>query len=336
MSFVPMPPYPWFETVWPKLVARADNKTFPHAVLLSGPSGLGAMSLASAIAQLLLCRSPLEGVACNKCRACQLIGAGTHPDLKIIEPEGAGKQIKIEQVRAVSNFIANTAQQGGRKVIIMSPVDALNHNAANALLKSLEEPAGDTVLILNTSQESRLLPTIKSRCFRVVLSAPDSNIGKAWLIEQGHERYTGHLSQAANAPLKVVDWISVGYFELSDKVYKSLLDVAHKLVGPVRAAAGLKGIEPSTLLDLILQKLDDLLRLTMAPQSAQSQTLNTEKSLQDAELIDATRHIASRTLMRYRERLCEQKRQLLANTNLNAQLFNEQLFMDWAAVAASR
>lgn len=105
----------------------------------------------------LLCQQPQGLDACGGCKACMLLKAGSHPDNFVLEPEEADKPIKVDQVRELVAFVVQTAQLGGRKVVLIEPVEAMNVNASNALLKSLEEPSGDTVLLLVTHQPSRLL-----------------------------------------------------------------------------------------------------------------------------------------------------------------------------------
>jgi len=131
---------------------------------------------------MLLCRQvDADGFACGQCRACLLRATGNHPDSHWVAPEEAGKMIKIDQVRAVVDFVAQTAQQGGRKVVVIEPAEAMNRSAANALLKTLEEPAGAAFLILIADAPGRLLPTIRSRCQRIDFPAPPLAAVRAWL-----------------------------------------------------------------------------------------------------------------------------------------------------------
>ncbi|MFO6082911.1 DNA polymerase III subunit delta', partial [Pseudomonas aeruginosa] len=153
--------YPWQQALWSQLGGRAQHA---HAYLLYGPAGIGKRALAEHWAAQLLCQRPAAAGACGECKACQLLAAGTHPDYFVLEPEEAEKPIRVDQVRDLVGFVVQTAQLGGRKVVLLEPAEAMNVNAANALLKSLEEPSGDTVLLLISHQPSRLLPTIKSRC----------------------------------------------------------------------------------------------------------------------------------------------------------------------------
>ena len=161
--------YPWQENLWQQLAGRAQHA---HAYLLHGPAGIGKRALAERLMARLLCLSPSGLDACGNCKSCHLLAAGTHPDNFVLEPEEADKPIKVDQVRELVEFVVQTAQLGGRKVVLLEPAEAMNLNAANALLKSLEEPSGNTVLLLISHQPSRLLPTIKSRCVQQACPLP--------------------------------------------------------------------------------------------------------------------------------------------------------------------
>ena len=170
--------YPWQQSLWQQLAGRSQHA---HAYLLHGPAGIGKRALAERLMARLLCLSPSGLDACGSCKSCHLLAAGTHPDNFVLEPEEADKPIKVDQVRELVDFVVQTAQLGGRKVVLLEPAEAMNLNAANALLKSLEEPSGNTVLLLISHQPSRLLPTIKSRCVQQACPLPSEAMSLAWL-----------------------------------------------------------------------------------------------------------------------------------------------------------
>jgi len=136
-----------------------------HAYLLSGAIGLGKTDLAMTFAQWLLCDHKNH---CGKCRSCLLMKASNHPDFILIQPEEKKQTIGIDQVRALSEKITHTAQQGGYQVVVISPADAMPVMAANALLKTLEEPTGKVVIFLIDNQRGLLPATIVSRCQKIV------------------------------------------------------------------------------------------------------------------------------------------------------------------------
>lgn len=161
------------------------------------------MRFARAFASLLLCESDQDS-ACGRCRSCQLLMSESHPDFKDIAPEEGKRQIAIDQVRTLQQFAAQHAhREGGRKLILLHPAEAMNHFTANALLKTLEEPAGSTVLILLSHAPSLLLPTIRSRCLQMRLSAPNHQRAVEWLGQQVGDAAlaTTLLAQAGGSPL---------------------------------------------------------------------------------------------------------------------------------------
>jgi len=176
-------PLPWQLAHWQRLCKQSAAQQLPHALLLAGPPSVGKRRFASALVGMLLCQQPTgeQGIACGHCRPCLLRLAGTHPDSQWIAPEETGKMVKIDQVRAVVDFVSQTAQQGGRKVVVVEPAEAMNRSAANALLKTLEEPAGAACLVLISDAPGRLLPTIRSRCQRIDFPIPPIAAVRAWL-----------------------------------------------------------------------------------------------------------------------------------------------------------
>lgn len=182
---------PWLQPLWDGLRARIDAQRFPHALLLTGPVGLGKRDLAQALVARLLCPSPgADGRACGSCRGCMLLGAGTHPDRVLVQLEARddGKlrtEITIDQVRALGERFAARPGFGGWQVGLIDPADRMNTAAANALLKTLEEPAANTALILVADEPARLPATIRSRCQRIELRPPEAATARAWLVAQG-------------------------------------------------------------------------------------------------------------------------------------------------------
>lgn len=223
MSLDPLPP--WLLPLWGDLVSR--KLRLPHALLFSAPEGSGKRLLVEHLARALLCRSPAtDGFACGQCPDCQWIASGNHPDLMYLVPESeqgsdegdetessdSGKkekakstQILIDQIRQVqaSLEVGAGGHAGGRRVVLIDPAEAMNIAAANALLKSLEEPPGTTQFLLVSGAPRRLLPTIRSRCQTIVLPLPARKAASAWLKEAGVKAdealvgFTGGLPLAA-------------------------------------------------------------------------------------------------------------------------------------------
>jgi DNA polymerase-3 subunit delta' len=199
---------PWLEPAAASMLA--ERARWPHALLVAGPQGLGKRRLALHLARALLCESPRpDGSACASCVGCGLVQRRCHPDLRLIEPltyddEGNAvpvDAITVEPIRDLIDFALLSSHRGGAKVAVIAPVDALNAAAANALLKTLEEPPPRTYLLLVSHRPGRLPATIVSRCRRLPVAMPDGAVASAWLAGQGVSGPERLLAQAGGAPL---------------------------------------------------------------------------------------------------------------------------------------
>ena len=143
----------------------AEGK-FPHAVIFSGVAGIGKRKIAETCAKVLLCENPKNGEACGVCKSCKLMKAGSHPDFYIVEPEESksAPNIKIGQIRDLQAEAALQPNHSNCRVVIIDGAELMNAPAANCLLKTLEEPTGQTIFILVTANRAGLLMTVRSRC----------------------------------------------------------------------------------------------------------------------------------------------------------------------------
>ena len=215
--------YPWQSAIWDE-IWRAGDDAMPHAMLLYGGAGLGKLAFAEALAKSLLCSDRGAGdQACGRCDSCRFMAQNAHPDFRYIFPEAeqetsdvavgdaaTGKEkkgsefITVNQIRALADFVSLTSHQGGRRVALIAPAEQLNLNAANGLLKMLEEPPGSAIFLLVTNQLSRILPTVRSRCRLVRMPVPASVDAKNWLAEQGCKEPALDLALAVQAPLEAL------------------------------------------------------------------------------------------------------------------------------------
>ena len=222
---------PWQAGDWSRLQARRDRDALPHALLLCGPAGLGKRAFARSFAHGLLCMQALGGYACGRCRSCLLLAAGTHPDLVELtcglRRDGTSRtEIVVEQIRDLSARLAMNSQFGGWQIACIDPADAMNTAAANALLKTLEEPSARTLLVLLADAPERLPPTIRSRCQRIEFRQPEADDALAWLRAEGVSEEQQALAAAGGNPGLARDWARAGMLEQRGTVRNELAALA--------------------------------------------------------------------------------------------------------------
>lgn len=200
--------YPWHQANWLDLMKQWHSK--PNAWLITGKALTGKTAFAEHLAKALLCEQPLpEQQPCGQCPSCHLMSQHSHPDFKLLTPfeeEGESnakklRQIKIDDVREALSFIQLTSHRGGMRILLINPAETLNTQAANALLKALEEPPEGVLFILVCHNKDKLLPTIKSRCRQLPLSPPTPEVALAYLQAQGTEHAEALLAFNHGAPL---------------------------------------------------------------------------------------------------------------------------------------
>ena len=211
--------HPWNAGLFRQLTA--DPAHLPHAILLHGPAGVGKLDLAVALARWALCQQPGLDGACGVCDACNWFDQGNHPDYRRVEPLEAEAQeapsedatttkkapkkgariIKVEAIREISEFLNLTAHRGGWRVALIHPAEFMNSAAANALLKTLEEPPAGVLLLLVSHLPGRLLPTVISRCRKVAVPLPERADALTWLRNTGLAEPEAPLAEAGGAPL---------------------------------------------------------------------------------------------------------------------------------------
>jgi DNA polymerase III subunit delta' len=225
--------HPWNEPLLRAFRGRLER--LPHALLVHGARGVGKLALAERMAQLLLCEhaDPARR-PCGRCDGCRWYLAGNHPDFRRIEPEALAKQpveteegseeeggadtsparrirapslqIKIEQVRNLTDFLNLRSHRGRLRVALIHPAEDMNENAANALLKGLEEPPAGAVFILVSHRAARLPPTIRSRCVAFAVPLPSREIALKWLASEGAKGAERWLAYAGGAPLRALEY----------------------------------------------------------------------------------------------------------------------------------
>jgi DNA polymerase-3 subunit delta' len=281
--------YPWQEDAWTRL--QAMRARLPHAILFHGPAGIGKADFIEAFAQALLCEDVRpDGHACGTCASCGWFAQGNHPDYRRVRPEAleddvpaaegddapaeekktksksASKEIKIEQVRALSDFMNISTHRQGLRVVVLYPAESLNMPASNALLKTLEEPPAGTVFLLASNGLDRLLPTILSRCRKFALPMPDHGEALAWLEAQGVNDADGWLREQGGAPLAALAQAETGSREELDGLLQVLaqpsVDVALRSADKLSKAplAALVAWQQRWLYDVFSYKLSGVIR----------------------------------------------------------------------------
>ncbi len=232
-------PLPWQQAQWEKLLARIMRDSLPHALLLSGRRGIGKHYFAEQLAELLLC-SENQAEPCGRCKGCRLIAAGTHPDLKQIEPPEDKQIIGVDQIRELTDYLSLTALCGGYRVVLIDPADRMNANAANSLLKTLEEPPVNTSLLLISDRPSALPATIRSRCQVISFERAARDLSLEWLRNQQPELdlqiAETVLELADGAPLRAADMATQGAIMQRSEMLDDLEKIATGRCDPVEIA----------------------------------------------------------------------------------------------------
>lgn len=176
--------YPWLNAAYRHLVGQHFAGRGHHALLLHAAPGNGDTELLYALSRWLLCQQHNGEKSCGECHSCRLMLAGNHPDYHILAPEEGKSSLGIESVRQLIENLCSHANQDGAKVVWLPQSELLTEAAANALLKTLEEPPAKTYFLLASHTPARLLATLRSRCFYWHLASPTEQLGLQWLNQQ--------------------------------------------------------------------------------------------------------------------------------------------------------
>ncbi|MDY6828030.1 MAG: DNA polymerase III subunit delta' [Pseudomonadota bacterium] len=316
-------PFDWQRARWSQLVTAIDRDRLPHALLFAGPAGVGKQLMAEALVRLLLCRDPVEGQACHQCKGCRLAESKAHPDVRFLSPEQAGGAIRVEQVRELTEFLQGSAQLAGRKAAVVSPADALNTNAANALLKCIEEPAPERWVILVSARVGALPLTILSRCQRVMVTPPSAEQARAFVRAEVQAGDDLDLAlELGDAPLHVLELIQSGRIGHYRAWRKVLARCAIGQADPLEVAA----FEPAVpLVDLVAWWL----RLNSAAVRAAVRADSQTRGISRRPLGDP------RALLEHRDALEAAHRWLTRHGRPNRSMLLHKLALHWREAFAS-
>lgn len=319
--------YPWQHRQWQQLWQAKIENRLSHALLLTGAAGLGKAVFASHFVQAMLCaKIEADRQACGKCHACRLVIGDTHPNVLRIMPEKAGQAIKVDQIREVAEFVSQSSLQGEYRMVIIHPANAMNANAANALLKTLEEPASGAILVLISDEAARLPATILSRCQKIIFAPPLPASAQQWLCEQAPALGTKAallLRLAQGAPLAALKLADNEGLAVREELYQSLSMLSAKKLSPLKLAATLQKNEPLAIIDFLLSFLIDVLRVQAHGDAEGICNLDYQAAILALPTTSAEKNI---NFMRYLQQL---RKQICEGINFNKQLLLESLFIRW-------
>lgn len=320
--------FPWQTAIWHRLWRCHAEQRLPHALWFVGMSGVGKKIFAEVFAQAVLCKQPnVAGLPCGDCHSCCLFQAQSHPDVVSIEPEKAGQAIKIDQIREMIDFASKTALQGGYRIMLIYSAANMNTYAANALLKTLEEPGTNTIIILVSDRNKELPATLRSRCQRVLFPTPSQEIALAWLRGQGKneaQEWSQLLKIANGAPMRAIQFLDADVLTLRSDLFKGLADMLQQKGDALKYAAQWQAADILQLLDFMLSFLCDLLRLQA--QCGEESVVNTDFM---QLLLTLKSHFTTTKIVKYVDYL-QQVRRYLLEFNLNKQLLLEDIFIRFA------
>lgn len=307
--------FPWHYQPWQQFLEYKKKQRLPHALLLQGLAGLGKRKFAHAMAHLLLCKANGDAEKpCERCTDCQLFKMNSHPDLISIEPEKPGQPIKVEQVRDLIHEVNQTSLKSGYRVVIIYPANHLNRNAANAFLKTLEEPAPNTVMILISDQGKTLPVTVLSRCQKIDFKTPSTQEALDWLGSDDDQTRL-LLNLAENSPLKAKEWAESEFLSLRERFYEGLALLEKNKIAALTLAAEWQSQDLEMICNFLISGLRDLLRFNLAGEN---------------KLCHNACSLSTEACFRLFDRLQEIRRYEINGFNLNKQLLLEEFFIQWS------
>lgn len=254
--------YPWQQAVWDRFAPVLRGERAGHALLLTGAPGIGKRHLAGVILRALLCEQPdASRLPCGQCRACIQVAAGSHPDHSRLAPPEPGKTIGVDAVREFCRRLYTTPQFAGGRIGLIDPADRLTVQAANSLLKALEEPPASSRILLLTDRRDRVLPTIRSRCQMWRVDRPDPAGVADWLATMP-AAVADAMPLARNAPLQALTLADSPVVTEQGTLFEDLAGLLVARRDPVSIAAEWQKAEPGWVVDWLYRVVADLLKLT--------------------------------------------------------------------------
>lgn len=285
------------------------------------------MRFAEQVAHLLVCDSPQNNRACGLCPACKLVNADTHPDLIRLAPEEDKNSISIDRVRSLSTALSLKPQYSKYRIILITPAHKLNRNAANALLKTLEEPGENNLFLLVTDHLEMLPATIRSRCQIMSIPTPSRHDAEIWLKPQLQIDNSQRLLEiAAGSPLKALKLASDETVKEYELVAALWLKLSKEQIDPITAASSVEKIELHSIIEWITRWVIELIRAQFNPCLSKSSEAGDSPLLKDLQV-----SLNLRQLFELLEQLFQAKKQL--DSPINRQLMLEAIFVSWSNIS---
>ncbi len=324
--------YPWQNNEWQRVLQMQRQQRLPHALLLRGSEGIGLRQFALSLAMQILCLSNDNKEACGNCNSCRLFQAGNHPDLSLVEPDGPGKQIKIAQIRELIHYVSLKSFLSHFKIVLLEPADAMNRAAANTLLKTLEEPPGQSILLLLTYHPLRLPVTIRSRCQRIDFRPSYDPAVLNWLEEKLPEKSDISadllLRLSQGLPLRALSLLEDGYFTLRRQLLEDLTQARRKKgVDVVQIAAAWQGHGCENVLVCLLQLMRDMIRVKLFGRRENLSDFDAQENLQN--LIKA---LDLSVLIHYYDFIQAKYEELVGPMNYNPLHILEQVLLEYRKI----
>ncbi|MGK0273611.1 MAG: DNA polymerase-3 subunit delta' [Cocleimonas sp.] len=326
--------YPWQEKTWQHFIKAKAQNQLPHAILLSGEEGIGKYSLAQRMAKSLMCINSFSADkdACNECQSCRTYESGANPDFKKITLLEDKQQIGVDQIRALSEFLNYSRSYNTNRVVILNPVERMNVNAANSLLKSLEEPSAHTVIILVTAKMNQLLPTIKSRCQLFTVTSPNRVETINWLeqYQDNNLKNQQGINQTLNIDPKLLleisgtkplNAIKLNQDDIDNRkhFFNDLIEVINRNTSLTEIAKKWEKHDVETLLNWQIQLVQNNIKSTI------TSSLVSDSS--SSGYYSVTQHLSTEEHWLLYQNLIKQKQYI--HTSVNSLMFMENMIMLW-------
>ena len=318
--------YPWHKEAWQQYEQYLTRERLSHALLVSGPSAIGKLAFCQAFIQRMNCTNPApQGHPCGTCENCHLIKVGTHPDVRFVhteEEEGnRAEQIKVDDIREINRFMALSRQQGQFKVVCINRAHRMNINAANALLKTLEEPPPGSVLFLVTHRPETLPATIRSRCQVWRFGVPDPQVALMWLGQETDEPLGQDLLDVCRGrPLLALKLHASGLGKLRASFYEQLRALMQGEESITAVSSRLKNEDPERIIDWMQAWCADLIRCCFEKDP---------QTIENPDALEALQELVPRSdphaLFDCLDRLAESRR--IASASMNQRLLVEDMLV---------